>query len=456
MHHLLIAMSAAGLLAILATPAAQAGSGDDNGAICAATNADYPPQRRISACSALIETLSDQPRALAAALVNRAAVSWRVGESDIALTDLDRAVALDPNNEAAFRERSNTYRAMGRLDRAIADAGQALRLDPNDFQALKARGYAFDKTGQYDRSIADFSAALRLKPGDSVTYMDRGVEYYLKQDYRTAIRDFDQAIRLDPKNARAFSNRGAAYDSLGRADLAIADDNAAIKLDPTEPEFYGNRGLNLAAGGDYDRAIADYDEAIRLRPNADILTNRGDAYDSKRAYDRAIADYTSAIALDADFLRAYNNRGAAYQKTGNFDAAIADYQTALRIDPQSETAAWNLADARRAREHGGTPGAGIAASAATLPSFDCTTATRAVEKAICSDPDLAQLDNEIDAAYKEALAARAGKAVKQLRQQERDFIAARNTSFSNPGYNLKHEMESRLAALRGASASAKP
>ena len=453
MRRILIAISTVGLFAVMAGPAAQAESSSDNAAICAANNANYTPQRRISACSTLIETLTDQPRALAAALVNRAAVSWRVGESDIALTDLDRAIALDPNNEAAFRERSNTYRAMGRLDSAIADASQALSLNPNDFEALKARGYAFDKNGQYDSSIADFSAALRLKPDDSMTYMDRGVEYYAKQDYQTAIRDFDQAIKLDPKNARAFSNRGAAQKALGHFDQSIADDNTAIKLDPKEPEFYDNRGLNLAAKGDYDHAIPDYDQAINLRPEADFLANRGDAYEAKGVYDRAIADYNRAIALDANFLHAYNNRGAVYQKTGDFDRAIADYQAALRIDPQSDTAAWNLADARRQRDSGSKPGTAATVSKVTLPSFDCATATRAAEKAICSDPDLARLDTEIDAAYKAALAARSGKAATQLRQEERDFIAARNTSFGNPSYNLRHEMEARLAVLRGSSAS---
>jgi hypothetical protein len=39
-----------------------------------------------------------------------------------------------------------------------------------------------------------------------------------------------------------------------------------------------------------------------------------------------------------------------------------------------------------------------------------------------------------------------------LRQEQRDFVAARNKSFGSPQYNLKHEMETRLAALRSMSA----
>ena len=75
-----------------------------------------------------------------------------------------------------------------------------------------------------------------------------------------------------------------------------------------------------------------------------------------------------------------------------------------------------------------------------------------MEKAICSHPDLARLDREIDAAYKAALGSRNGKAAAQLRQNQRDFLAVRNKSFGNPQYNLRREMELRLAALRGMSA----
>ena len=72
------------------------------------------------------------------------------------------------------------------------------------------------------------------------------------------------------------------------------------------------------------KAIADYNEAIRLKPQANFLTNRGDAYNDKRDYDRAIADYDRAIALNPGFYLAYNNRGAAYGFKGDLDRAIAD------------------------------------------------------------------------------------------------------------------------------------
>jgi len=82
------------------------------------------------------------------------------------------------------------------------------------------------------------------------------------------------------------------------------------------------------------------------------------------------------------------------------------------------------------------------------PSFDCATARLPVEKAICSDQELVQLDLEIAVAYQAALATLDGDSVGALRQQQRAFIAARNRAFGQPNYQIKQEMEHRLMVLR--------
>ena len=84
-----------------------------------------------------------------------------------------------------------------------------------------------------------------------------------------------------------------------------------------------------------------------------------------------------------------------------------------------------------------------------LPTFDCAAARRAVEKAICSDPDLSRLDRQIDDAYKAALAKLNRKGVARLRAEQREFNAVRDKSFGRPDYQLKRELERRLLALRG-------
>src|SRR4029077_17130810 len=131
---------------------ARSGTDDD---LCAATDDAVSPEQRIAACTALIGKLKDQPRALAAALTSRGATYGYIDKTDLALPDLDRAVALDPTNARAFRERANAYRDNGGLTKALAAAHEAVRLDANDPKSFAGRCAIFDLNGQYDRAIAD-------------------------------------------------------------------------------------------------------------------------------------------------------------------------------------------------------------------------------------------------------------------------------------------------------------
>jgi tetratricopeptide (TPR) repeat protein len=411
--------------------------------VCAAGNdGAFSPPQRIAACTALIEATKDAPKELANWLVDRGAAYWYVNKIPQALGDLDRAIALDPTNARAFRERSNSHRSAGRIDLALADANESLRLDPHDAKAFDNRGNVFNNNGQYDRAIEDYNEALRLDPGFGLAFMDRGAAYYFKMEYEHAIEDYDEAIKLDPGRDRAYANRGAAYKKLGRTEQALADESEAIRLDPSVPEYFDNRGLSYAGNGDYERAIIDYNEAIRLAPQANFLTNRGDSYQFKGDLDRAISDYDRALKLNPGFDKAYNNRGSAFEKKGDIDRAMADYEQALRVNPRFDSAAENLAAIRQERDRRDTIGQSM------LPTFSCAAARRAVEKAICSDPDLSRLDRQIDDAYKAALAKLDRKGVSRLREEQRDFNTRRNRSFGSPDYQLKRELEARLLALR--------
>ena len=311
------------------------------------------------------------------------------------------------------------------MEAAFEALNQAIRLEPDNANGYSNRGNAFNNAKKYDRAIEDYNEALRLKPDFAQVFSDRGAAWYFKGEYQKAIADYDEALRLEPHRARTYSNRSAAYRKLGRTERAIEDVSAAIRIDPTQPEFFDNRGLDLAGNGDYARAIADYDEAIKIRPEAKFLTNRGDAYQARKDYDRAIADYDAALKLDPKFQRAYNNRGAAWVKKGDRGRALQDYAEAVRLNPSDSTAAANHKDVAQEIER-----LGSLSYQKNLPSFNCATAKRQVEKAICADPGLAQLDRNINDVFLRVIASAESdshRAALALTRQQRDFIEKRNS-----------------------------
>ena len=85
------------------------------------------------------------------------------------------------------------------------------------------------------------------------------------------------------------------------------------------------------------------------------------------------------------------------------------------------------------------------------PSFDCPTARRPVEKAICANPELADLDRQITAVNGKVVRAAQSLHERQALTREHDeFLARRNAEFGKPGYDLKQVMRDRLQHLLGA------
>ena len=128
----------------------------------------------------------------------------------LAFADLDRAIALDPKNSRAFRERSNSFRTTGRLDRALADANEAVRLDPNDAKAFDNRGNVFNNNRQYDRAIDDYNEAIRLDPKFSQAWRDRGAAYLFQEGLRQGDRELRRGdpARSDQRARLHQSRRG--------------------------------------------------------------------------------------------------------------------------------------------------------------------------------------------------------------------------------------------------------
>ena len=400
----------------------------------------------IAACTAVIDNKSSSADDRLNALLIRSTRYADKEQIEYAMADLDRAVAENGSNSRPFRQRAEAFRRVGKYDQALRDANEGIRLDPTNADGFEWRGNIFNNTNRYERAIEDYDQAIKLDPSNAQAYSDRGVAYYFRGNYQKAVDDYSQAIKLDPDRPRTYSNRGAAYKKLDKIDLALVDESEAISRDPTQPEFWDNRGLSHAEKKEYDLAISDYTEAIRLRPRANFYTDRGDSYNYKKDYDAALADYDAALRLNPNFVFALNNRGTVWHAKGDDQKALADYDAALRLDSSLESAIINRKKVVLALERKG----GLMSVAAT-PSFDCATARRAVEKAICADPELSRLDRDIDVAYTRAFALAkkdSSKAADAVRQSQRDFIADRNASFGRADYVVRDAMEKRLQALQ--------
>ncbi|CAL80199.1 conserved hypothetical protein with two TPR repeat domains; putative exported protein [Bradyrhizobium sp. ORS 278] len=176
------------------------------------------------------------------------------------------------------------------------------------------------------------------------------------------------------------------------------------------------------------------------------LIARASIYIVRGETDRAIADYGTALQLDPTLANIFNARGELYRKKGDRPKALADFASALRLNPDHVGARSNYRALALELER-----LGAQMAVAGRPSFNCAAARRAAEKAICADPELANLDREIDGSHARAVREAPGPAAARALQREQDaFIARRNADFGRSGYDLKKAMQDRLRRLNGA------
>ena len=232
---------------------------------------------------------------------------------------------------------------------------------------------------------------------------------------------------------------------------AVAHNASATSVEP-DKDLRIDPALCLAAAlaQDHDRTVstcgalidnAKTEKADRIK----ALTARAAAYERKDMTDRAIADYDGVLRLDSAQADVHNARGELWRRKGNLPKAVADFAAAIKLNPNHVAARANhRALAQEAERQGALK------AIAGKPSFNCATARRKVEKAICANPELADLDREVQGSYDRAVAEEmTPQRGRTLRRQQQEYIARRNAEYGRPGYDLKKAMRDRLQKING-------
>ena len=209
--------------------------------------------------------------------------------------------------------------------------------------------------------------------------------------------------------------------------------------------------IAAAAGNDDDKTISVCGALIGNEKTArsdriKALIARGGANDRKDLIDRAIADYDDVLRLDPALADIFNARGELWRKKGDRPKAVADFGMAIKLNPEHPAARGNYKSLAQELER-----LGVLKAVAGKPSFNCATARRPVEKAICADPELADLDREINAMNIRIIReARNSAQARALQGEQNAFIARRNAEFGRPDYDLHKAMKERMQKLVGA------
>ena len=334
LRHALAAVAAAASLAGAATDARAQEDLSQVAQACEMKTEGLTYQAVADACTAVIEQARDlPPESLAAALAFRALARVEMQQTEAALRDIDRALALRPDDALFNFTRGRVHLQMGEAREAVQDLTRALSAAPGHWEILMYRAIAHDALDQEAEARRDHDAATAATDAPATAWFARGGFRYARKDLRGAIADLTRAYELEPQADGAVRVRGEVYLDLGDFDRAVADADLAARIAPTAINHNARCWSRAVANRDLETARAACDESLRLETDSPmVLDSRGLVGLRQGRFQDAWNDYDAAVRRDRQAGYLYG-RGIAALRLGRRAEGQADIDAALALNP---------------------------------------------------------------------------------------------------------------------------
>jgi eukaryotic-like serine/threonine-protein kinase len=236
-----------------------------------------PPKEGIAKCESAArkaQELDDTLGEVHFALSSVASAKWnREGTR----RELDKAIALSPQDAQMRLAQAHALRATGRWEEAIEAGKRAQELDPLSIETNRTFGSIFYWAGRYDEAIRQYKKTIELDPNDARVHDFLADAYARKKMYREAIAEEQKYLVLsgDDESAEAlgrdFASSGYkdAMRALYRNTLAFTEE-AAHHVYVSPLQF----AVLYAQLGEKERAFAFLEKAFEERqPRLFVLKN---------------------------------------------------------------------------------------------------------------------------------------------------------------------------------------
>jgi len=286
--------------------------------------------------------------------------------ANTAIRRLDDAIAGNPDDARAYRDRGYAHALLREFDKAEADIKKAAEIDPADHEnfAVLANVYLFQDN--YPQAIDALSKAIEAykpeKRGEPEIFV---AGYTLRSDanlklaekekdaakaeahLKAAIADSDAILEKFegrfPEEGRAFYRKGRAQRMLKQYSDAVNSFTRAVSDIPAgqDAEYIADalmyRGICWYYMGEADLARGDFEQASSTGSGYQdprIFLWIGFTHHQQGDHREAINSYGEALAKSPGYALAHVNKGRAYMDLKEYKNAIESFNDAIRSEPE--------------------------------------------------------------------------------------------------------------------------
>ncbi|OAB57742.1 hypothetical protein AY599_03845 [Leptolyngbya valderiana BDU 20041] len=231
----------------------------------------------------------------------------RLGDSQAALSEFQRAIELNPLLTRAYVGAGDAARELNDPAAAEQYYTRASELDPNNPRIHFKRGQVLQALGRVTDAIRAYLNSLELDPTDAPANINVSVAYMQAEEPRLARPFAERAVYIDPNSAPARINLGSIYAAMGEHRKAVDEYQQAAELvDPISPELLVNLAESLRVLGEDAQAVNVLDQLLRTSETSLAWERRGSALFRMGDFDAAQTSFERALEIDARHYPALN------------------------------------------------------------------------------------------------------------------------------------------------------
>jgi tetratricopeptide (TPR) repeat protein len=220
---------------------------------------------------------------------------------------------------------------------------RAVQLNPMAVNYRQDLNLALVALGDFHGALAQLYHLAALTPKNPEIWLRIGVAHFELRQIDEATFTFAQALCLDPIYGQALANAGAALGATSRHRSAADLFGRITRLIPDNLEMRHKFATLSALSGRAGLALEQF--AIleqTIGPRADILIDKGIAYEQLGRLDEAHQSYSRACDLDPAMAYGHQNRANLDMGAGRLTDAVSSLAKALALEPAFKEALYNL------------------------------------------------------------------------------------------------------------------
>lgn len=158
------------------------------------------------------------------------------------IKDLNKAIALSPDNITLYEMRVERYRYLEDYENAISDYDFLIENDPENYFIYKMRAFCYERIGLYKEALEDCKKSVDLNNGcaDVIIFGTCGFANYKLGNFEKALTDFDKVLELKD-DIETYYYRGLAKFRLKHFKKSYADFKKALELNPNIESKYDEK-----------------------------------------------------------------------------------------------------------------------------------------------------------------------------------------------------------------------